>query len=202
MGPINLTTISKEVIMKKILSLCLFCVLLVSNTFTSLASTPELEPIKIEGKLVNSEVLSQTRSANTTSYADTYEYTIQPRATGQVEDDGWDKTYVLHAYMTIYYTKTDVTLGSEYRLDKVTGYWQGPDSGVTVQSASVTYGCVKLGDSSQRATRNVTSNFTINTGFTRGVEDWAPGAAVGANLNITLYRGGSWNFVLTNNIIG
>lgn len=191
--------------MKKIISLCLLCMLVISNTFsvnaTTDSSTTETETTVIDGTLINREVIAQTRSGDITSYADTYEYIIQPRGSGEASEDEWDSASVIHAYMTIYYTTTNAELGTEYLLTKVIGNWTSPTEGVTIQSSSVRYACVDIGHVSQLVTQNVSSPFSINTGFSTGILSWAPGASVGANLDITLYRGGSWNFTLQNNIV-
>ena len=192
--------------MNKIKGLFLTLFLVVFSVSTAFASTGTNDPpIIVQGKLIKHEELPETRALLSTKsqYADTYEYVIQPRGSGSFTEDGLDSSRTVHAYLTIYYSSTPYDGGMLYTLDRVSGYWDGPNSGVAITNATVRYICEDIRLSGkQNGSRTVTGSFDFNTGFSEGITDWAPGGLLGATLDMTLSRGGeSWNFSLPNNYI-
>jgi hypothetical protein len=152
----------------------------------------------IEGKLVSTN--TQCRSSSPIHEL-TYQFDI---LASNIQDASLtvsqlDDTVSSRVYLTIYYSSQNSP--TEYLLTAVSGYWELKDSRVSVESATVTYGC--SGFFPTATTQHawdvpVSNNFTCYTGFTNFVN--ANGGVMGAHLTVNYLMGTArrWSFTISN----
>lgn len=160
---------------------------------------------EIEGVLVDEKIMPATRASDLVKYERTYMYAVPRAISGEVTVDEVDDGYVTRAYLTIEYSSTPDREGDDlFVLNKVRGYWTDPTDQAWVENSYIDYACVEINDSTQRNMGVPVSNhFSISTGYTKGVPDWA-GGILGANLHLNLRRGtsSSWNLTVYNLLFG
>lgn len=193
-----------------VMSLCLWVpVFASSNTHyephsnpTGVLTTDDGTRYLVEGVPVN---VAKTTKINDSTFV-TYRYDIPTlySAGGSTEVHAPDDGYSSTVYLTIQYNTRNTP--TEYLLTRVSGYWEIADPRVSVESASVSYGCSGAFPSltAHQSVLNVpvTNNFGIDTGFTDYVASGSV-ATVGANLTVNYLMGTSrrWSFTLENNIV-
>jgi hypothetical protein len=131
---------------------------------------------------------------------------ISPLATGGSQsNDGYDATYGVQSYSTIYYSIVFAS-PNQMRLDRVTGGWSLLDGSLALSNKSVVYGTTGTGTNSLPVTQSATKypsgwSFDYSTGFSKYVlagGTWRP--VIGATTKCTISRGGSsWTFSMNNN---
>lgn len=140
----------------------------------------------------------ENRVVKNNSIEDRIDYLIkfpsitQPCGTQDQTDD--DSTSSVRVSLIIEYD----TIGNTVKLTKVSGNWKSLDAHAYVKSAKLIYGCSSISFVTQTATKYPSTPFSYNTGFNTYVEKNF-GSDVGANITVTIVRGGStWNFTLEN----
>lgn len=157
------------------------------GTYCNIIGT--LVAISTPSRLINSDTEATYRF-------DLYDYNVQNNSLEVSQGDG---ALCSTVYLTIHYSaKNEPT---EYRLNRVSGYWEIRDSRVSIESAYLSYGC--SGFFPQPIVQNaldvpVTNNFNISTGFTNYVT--SDGGVMGANLTLNYLMGTTrrWSFTLQN----
>lgn len=114
---------------------------------------------------------------------------------------GNDGAFASTVYLTLTYsTKNSPT---EYLLTKVSGHWTIQDSSVSVESATLSYGCngmAPVATNNQYCwDKSVSNYFNVSTGFTNYVTA-LPQGVLGAYLKVNYLMGSSrrWSFTLYN----
>lgn len=155
----------------------------------------KIDTSDLTSSFVGSNTKSITYIANTSDYM---------RSRGNNTEGGYDGSYSVYGYVTIYYTTTG-TNPDRILLTSVSGGYTIADSQVSVTNQLVKYGCNGNEVYNQDASFNTTSSsWSRSTGFTRYVEvvdlDYSS-FVVGCNSKITFRRGngGSYNFTVVNN---
>ena len=203
--------------MKKAISLILavaMCLLLcvqafaIENIGASTKSAPEMTGIlrgddgreySIVGKLVSVAPMSQVAN-NVSSATYRYDLPISPQANSSLTESDHDGALASTVYLTIHYTHKNTP--TEYLLTRVSGYWEISDPSVSVDSATLSYGC--SGAYPRPTTQSVmdasvSNYFNISTGFTNYVASVSNGT-MGATMTVNYLMGTSrrWSFTITN----
>ena len=142
--------------MKKAISLILavaICLLMcvqafaIEHIFVCSKSAPEMTGIlrgddcreySIVGKLVSVAPMSQVAN-NVSSATYRYDLPISPHENISMTLREHDGALASTVYLTIHYTHNNTP--TEYLLTRVSGYWEISDPSVSVDSATLSYGC-------------------------------------------------------------
>lgn len=134
----------------------------------------------------------------------TFEYTLFSQ-NGWLTTNETDGSISVRVYLTINYIKD----GNFYLLTSVSGYWTFLDSGMSVTSSVLIYGCNGLTSDglsvfNQNATKYPSNYFSYNTGFQYYVNQYY--GVMGANLKVNLKQVNpngttrTWSFTTYNNL--
>ncbi len=203
--------------MKKIISIMctfLFCVLsplelMAADISDNSTVVPSEMPAYLTDEAgVTMETVGRLVTVSSISLDDglhaTYAYELySARGNNSLTVDDTDGSAAATIYLTVHYT-TSSTTPTQYRLNKVSGYWTIHDSNVTVPSATLEYGFAghfpKVASGSWSGA--VSNNFSKTTGFTDYII--SDGGTMGATLLVNFKMGTSrtWSFTLYNYIFG
>lgn len=156
--------------------------------------------IEVKGFIVETAMVNFLDADLSVTYGFNLAVPTSTNGSGEYTESSPDTAMESTVYLTIYYKTQNPSTGTTYLLTSVSGYWEidRPNS-VSVESASVRYGCSDIGTTQSR-TRAVGNNFSFSTGFSNYVS--RIGGVMGARLTVNYLMGTSrrWSFTLTNNL--
>lgn len=177
-----------------------------SKSISSLTASNNLTTKKYS----TAQILKTTKSGDTTTQdvALTTFVTVQPMASGSINDSKYDSTYSVKAYSTVYYSTSTINGASCIKFVKVVGGWNQLDSQVSLSGRTTWFGC--SGPSSktgiaidQNTTKTTSANSFTYTAPTSWIYVIKSGiTSCSATLKVTIHRGGSsWTLQLTNSAL-
>lgn len=131
---------------------------------------------------------------------DTADATDATRAAGNKGSTLWDSTSSVKSSSTIYYDQTQSGSIRNYKLTSFSGSYSIQQSGVSVSTIDLAYGC---SDSlkGQNGTKYPSgSSYSYSTGFSKYASPQNGQFACGITHRMRISRGSTWNFTHQNNI--